>query len=468
MTLAARSQVKRTMTCHQAAQFRNGCSSRFATVEWGTGQVPTTSVGACRCFCLAAPIRPIQAPARVARRGPRPTLPSRRHLASTFAYGWRTRVRICDLFVWRPELYLAPGSRAIDGVYAVFSLRPRVVALCWANPCHSSAARKQRVGVRHKSSCRASPSLSSSLNSPPDFFTCPRCFPLQSSPLRIIPRRLRCSARSLLTCITKSSPRKCAAGQPMMAPSSRILLVRSYSLVAMTESDTAATAAHMTDAEVEEDVRQFAENHLRSVQYETILRAARVAKDKRIYDEVAARPRFDVRGRLPVHLTKQEKDALRREKNVTFSEKGMRIVIATVSLAALLQGGLHSPCHHPGRASNLAFPRLRPVFLQRGVSVCGPMGPRIIGKRRCVASWGCQLVAVVLRRLGRLSSLAAHQLLVRKKRRDNHGSPPGPFKLDWRCVRNQLGAATLRQDRQRSRFVRARFLGLGVLINDHG
>ncbi|XP_044717245.1 sugar transporter domain-containing protein [Hirsutella rhossiliensis] len=100
--------------------------------------------------------------------------------------------------------------------------------------------------------------------------------------------------------------------------------------------------AHMTDSELEEDVRQFAESHLRSVPYETILRAARVAKDKRIYDEVAARPRFNVRGRLPVHLTPEERDALCREKNVTFSEKGMRIVIATVSLAALLQGFVQS------------------------------------------------------------------------------------------------------------------------------
>lgn len=107
----------------------------------------------------------------------------------------------------------------------------------------------------------------------------------------------------------------------------------------MTEADTGATTAHMTDAELEEDVRQFAETHLPSVKYETMLRAARVAKDKRIYEEVAGRPRFDVRGRLPVHLTKEEKDALCREKNVAFSEKGMRIVIATVSLAALLQGG---------------------------------------------------------------------------------------------------------------------------------
>lgn len=89
---------------------------------------------------------------------------------------------------------------------------------------------------------------------------------------------------------------------------------------------------------MEEDVRQFAEHHLPSVKYEDILRAARVAKDIRLYDEIARRPDFDVRNRLPVNLTDEEKRALRRERDVAFSENGMRIVIATVSLAALLQG----------------------------------------------------------------------------------------------------------------------------------
>ncbi|PNY23417.1 polyol transporter [Tolypocladium capitatum] len=96
--------------------------------------------------------------------------------------------------------------------------------------------------------------------------------------------------------------------------------------------------AHLTDQELEEDVKQFAENHLPVVPYEDILRAARVAKDIRLYDEIARRPNFDVKNRLPVNLTDEEKRALRRERGVAFSEKGMWIVIATVSLAALLQG----------------------------------------------------------------------------------------------------------------------------------
>ncbi|RDA87051.1 hypothetical protein CP532_3234 [Ophiocordyceps camponoti-leonardi (nom. inval.)] len=96
-------------------------------------------------------------------------------------------------------------------------------------------------------------------------------------------------------------------------------------------------AAHISDAELVADVRVFAQNHLPMVPYDRILRAARVAKDLQKYEQVARRTRIEG-SHLPVRLTDREKDALCREKDKTFSEKGMRIVIATVSLAALLQG----------------------------------------------------------------------------------------------------------------------------------
>lgn len=82
----------------------------------------------------------------------------------------------------------------------------------------------------------------------------------------------------------------------------------------------------------------FIENSLPSVRYEDLLRAARVAKDVRFYDELARYDGFHAGENIMVHLTKEEKLALRKERDVPFSERGMRIVIATVSLAALLQG----------------------------------------------------------------------------------------------------------------------------------
>ncbi|KFG82291.1 sugar transporter [Metarhizium anisopliae] len=101
--------------------------------------------------------------------------------------------------------------------------------------------------------------------------------------------------------------------------------------------------AHFTEAELELDVRNFAETILPSVRYQELLRAARVGKDIQIYDEAARQPAgFEERNRLAVILTEEEKIALRNEKDVAFSEKGMLAVIATVSLAAFLQGFVQS------------------------------------------------------------------------------------------------------------------------------
>ncbi|KHO01020.1 sugar transporter [Metarhizium album ARSEF 1941] len=101
--------------------------------------------------------------------------------------------------------------------------------------------------------------------------------------------------------------------------------------------------SHLTDAELELDVRYFSETFLPSVKYQELLRAARVGKDIRMYDEAARQPAgYDERNRLSVILTEEEKAALRNEKDVAFSEKGMFAVIATVSLAAFLQGFVQS------------------------------------------------------------------------------------------------------------------------------
>ncbi|KAF7544041.1 hypothetical protein G7Z17_g10261 [Cylindrodendrum hubeiense] len=100
--------------------------------------------------------------------------------------------------------------------------------------------------------------------------------------------------------------------------------------------------AHLTDDELKADVQHFHETYLRSVDYEEILRGARVAKDIRTYDQVARDDNPNARLDLPVQLTPDEKRAIRRERDVPFSEKGMRIVILTVSLAAFLQGFVQS------------------------------------------------------------------------------------------------------------------------------
>ncbi|KAG6040342.1 hypothetical protein E4U41_000848 [Claviceps citrina] len=101
--------------------------------------------------------------------------------------------------------------------------------------------------------------------------------------------------------------------------------------------------ARLTDAELEADVERFVTNILPSVEYNDLLRAARVGKDIRLYDEAARQSDgYDERNRLLVLLTDEEKTALRKEKDNAFSERGMLVVIATVSLAAFLQGFVQS------------------------------------------------------------------------------------------------------------------------------
>ncbi|KAF9872822.1 hypothetical protein CkaCkLH20_09685 [Colletotrichum karsti] len=94
--------------------------------------------------------------------------------------------------------------------------------------------------------------------------------------------------------------------------------------------------AYYTDEQLEADVRSFAE--CLTVDTTAVLRAARVAKDIKLYDEVARNPDPGAGKELPVQLTAVEKRALRRERDVPFSERGMWTIIITVSLAAFLQG----------------------------------------------------------------------------------------------------------------------------------
>lgn len=109
---------------------------------------------------------------------------------------------------------------------------------------------------------------------------------------------------------------------------------------------------------MQRDVRSFVENHIPSIAYEDLIRAARVAKDARLYDQVARKEGYHTESDLLVQLTEEEKGALRRERDVPFSEKGMRIVILTVSIAALLQGE-HMISHH------LLHPFLTSLFPNR-------------------------------------------------------------------------------------------------------
>ncbi|CAK7237835.1 catalase A [Sporothrix eucalyptigena] len=67
-----------------------------------------------------------------------------------------------------------------------------------------------------------------------------------------------------------------------------------------------------------------------------IIKAAHVAKYIRAYDEVARNNDINADQNLPVQLNLAECGALKRERDVAISERGMYIVMLTVSLAAFL------------------------------------------------------------------------------------------------------------------------------------
>lgn len=104
------------------------------------------------------------------------------------------------------------------------------------------------------------------------------------------------------------------------------------------------------------DVYQFQTHFLGSVKAEDLLRAARVAKDVRTYDGVARSNDPAVGSGLPVTLKPEEKEALKAEKDVLFSERDMSIVILTVSLAAVLQGFVRPSINGASLYSDLFAP----------------------------------------------------------------------------------------------------------------
>lgn len=97
---------------------------------------------------------------------------------------------------------------------------------------------------------------------------------------------------------------------------------------------------HIRDEELPGDVAQFQQECLPKVPYDRLLRAARVAKHAKTYEDISRGYARHVNGL--VELSGEEKEALVKEHDSVFAEPGMFIVILTVSLAAFLQGQVQS------------------------------------------------------------------------------------------------------------------------------
>ncbi|MBE3046347.1 hypothetical protein IMZ48_28205 [Candidatus Bathyarchaeota archaeon] len=99
----------------------------------------------------------------------------------------------------------------------------------------------------------------------------------------------------------------------------------------------------MSDEELRIDATRFVNSRAPFLEdkIEEVCRAAHVAKHIRFYEHVARGYNTDGQD-PPITLTKEEKEALVREKDKIISEHGMWYVFITVSLAAFLQGFVQS------------------------------------------------------------------------------------------------------------------------------
>ena len=103
-----------------------------------------------------------------------------------------------------------------------------------------------------------------------------------------------------------------------------------------------------------EDVERFARNKSLMDLLPGLQRAARVAKNILLYDQVARGARSGVR--LPVQLTAPEKAALKNERDTLFSQStGLYMTVLTVSIAAILQGHVQSSINGASLNFPLAF-----------------------------------------------------------------------------------------------------------------
>ncbi|KAH8895597.1 hexose transporter [Thozetella sp. PMI_491] len=98
--------------------------------------------------------------------------------------------------------------------------------------------------------------------------------------------------------------------------------------------------SNIRDEDLPGDVEDFQRTHLPAVAFDRLLRAARVAKNPKTYEDLSRGLSSYVPGL--VDLSGEEKEALVKEQDSVFQEPGMLIVILTVALAAFLQGHVQS------------------------------------------------------------------------------------------------------------------------------
>lgn len=182
-------------------------------------------------------------------------------------------------------------------------------------------------------------------------------------------------------------------------------------------------------------MRCFSEACLPNVDPEKILRAARVAKDIRTYDGVARSSDPDAGYGLPVDLTPEEKQSLKAEKD-SLREKGMLIVILTVSLAAFLQGHVQSSLNGSVPYLGCIFDTFTPdgqcnaIAEQNGNATTSPQQIGAVNSAPFffAAAVGCPLALPVNDLFGRKGAMAIAALLIFAS------SLASPFAKNWQAL----------------------------------
>ncbi|KAF2971719.1 hypothetical protein GQX73_g1797 [Xylaria multiplex] len=176
--------------------------------------------------------------------------------------------------------------------------------------------------------------------------------------------------------------------------------------------------AHLTEEEIERDVREFHREFLPLVNVDRLLRAVQVAKDIRIYDKVARSEEPHAGQGLPVQLTAEEKVALKKEKDSLPSEPTMLMVFLTVSLAAFLQGFVQSSINGASLyADKFGLDTVKPPE-KRGDSPPKPtlndwkLGAVNAAPYLFAALVGCWLALPINERVGRRGAMAIAACLI--------------------------------------------------------
>jgi hypothetical protein len=109
---------------------------------------------------------------------------------------------------------------------------------------------------------------------------------------------------------------------------------------------------HLNEEQLLKDVELFARNKSLDDLLPGLKRAALVAQNIMVYDQVARNARSG--DGLPVQLTPDEKAALRNERDTLFSQSmGLYMTVLTVSIAGILQGHVQSSIN----SATLLFPQ---------------------------------------------------------------------------------------------------------------